>query len=133
MIGSRKTGVVLVCMAAHAIGGCALVRRHEGRATGDMLIAAGFRPTPADTPERQRRLRAMPALTIVSETTNGSTTYHFADPYGCGCLYVGDEWAYAEYERAAREREIAWERFAAHEAADFADAEGRPWGPPDSW
>jgi len=107
MIGSRKTGVVLVCMAAHAIGGCALVRRHEGRATGDMLIAAGFRPTPADTPEQQRRLRAMPALTIVSETTNGSTTYRFADPYGCGCLYVGGQKAYGTYNQRRLAKRVA--------------------------
>jgi hypothetical protein len=131
MIGSRKTGVALACMAAYAIGGCATIRRHEARATGDMLIAAGFSRVPADTPERQRRLRTMPALTIVSETTDGTTTYRYADPYGCGCLYVGDEWAYAEYEGAAQEKEIAYEDSAAREAADFAGVEGRLWGPPD--
>src|SRR5437762_11687859 len=37
----------LVLATAFAVGGCAEMRRHEARDTGDLLVAAGLRSKPA--------------------------------------------------------------------------------------
>jgi len=63
----RKRRLLLVLATAFAVGGCAAMRRHEARDTGDLLVAAGFRSKPADTPEREQRLRALPPLKMVSQ------------------------------------------------------------------
>jgi len=45
------------------------MRRHEARDTGELLVSAGFRALPPDTPERAQQLRAMPPLKIVACTS----------------------------------------------------------------
>jgi uncharacterized protein YceK len=101
---ARRGLLLLVLATAFALGGCAAIRRHEARDTGDLLVAAGFTVKPADTPEQAQELRAMRPLKMVSQPKDGSIIYRFADPYSCQCLYVGDQQAYAEYKRLAEER-----------------------------
>ena len=81
----------LILAAAIAASGCSVMRRHEARDTGDLLIAAGFRPKLTDTPARAEQLSAMPPLKMVSESKEGHVVYRYADPYSCDCLYVGDD------------------------------------------
>src|SRR5262245_36416722 len=119
-----KWRIVLV-FAAIAASGCAAIRRNEARDTGDLLVAAGFRPKPADTPERVAHLQAMPALKMVADSKDGNVVYRYADPYSCECLYVGDEDAYREYKRLAVEKEIADEKL---QAAQAAEAASMDWG-----
>src|SRR4029450_12475924 len=45
---------------AISVGGCAAMRRHDARDTGNLLVAAGFKTKLADSPERAQQLRAMP-------------------------------------------------------------------------
>jgi len=125
----RKRRLLLVLATAFAVGGCAAMRRHEARDTGDLLVAAGFRSKPADTPEREQRLRAMRPLKMVSQSKDGHLVYHYADPYSCDCVYVGDEQAYAEYKRLALKKQIAEERLEAAEAEQSAAMDWGLWGP----
>ena len=125
----RKRRLLLVLATAFAVGGCAAMRRHEARDTGDLLVAAGFRSKLADTPEREQRLRALPPLKMVSQSKDGHLVYRYADPYSCDCLYVGDEQAYAEYKRLALQKQIADERFEAAEAEESAAIDGGLWEP----
>src|SRR5205809_1007030 len=113
----RIAQLLVLLATAFALGGCAAMRRHEARDTGDLLVSAGFTTKPADTPERAQQLHAMPPLKLVSESEDGNVVYRYADPYSCDCLYVGDQQAYAEYKRLALQRQIADERL---EAAGFA-------------
>src|SRR5882672_35761 len=106
----RKARLLLVLATAFAVGGCAAMRRQEARDTGDLLVAAGFSSKPADTPGRERQLRALPPLKMESQSKDGHLVYRYADPYSCDCLYVGDEQAYAEYERLALQKQIAEDR-----------------------
>ena len=108
------------------MGGCAATRRHDARLTGDLLVAAGFKAKPADSPQRAQNLRAMPPLKILSQSKNGHTVYHYADPYSCNCLYVGDEQAYAKYRTLAQQKQRADERL---EAEEDASMEWDLWGP----
>ena len=125
----RKRRLLLVLATAFAVGGCAAMRRHEARDTGDLLVAAGFRSKLADTPEREQRLRALPPLKMVSQSKDGHLVYRYADPYSCDCLYVGDEQAYAEYKRLALKKQVAEERLEAAEAEDSAAIDWSLWGP----
>ena len=125
----RKRRLLLVLATAFAVGGCAEMRRHEARDTGDLLVAAGFRSKPADTPEREQRLRAQPPLKMVSQSKDGHLVYRYADPYSCDCLYVGDEQAYAEYKRLALKKQVAEERLEAAEAEESGAMDWGLWGP----
>ena len=125
----RIARLLVLLATAFALGGCAAMRRHEARDTGDLLVSAGFTTKPADTPERAQQLHAMPPLRLVSESEDGNVVYRYADPYSCDCLYVGDQQAYAEYKRLALQRQIADERLEAAEAEDSAAIDWSLWGP----
>jgi len=119
----------MVFATAFAMVGCAAMRRHEARDTGDLLVSAGFTTKPADTPERAQQLHAMPPLKLVSQSKDGHVVYRYADPYSCDCLYVGDEQAYAEYKRLALKKQVAEERLEAAEAEESAAMDWSLWGP----
>ena len=77
----RIARILVLLATAFALGGCAAMRRHEARDTGDLLVSAGFTTKPADTPERAQQLHAMPPLKLVSESKDGNVVYRYADPY----------------------------------------------------
>ncbi len=126
----RRAHLLMVFATAFAMVGCAAMRRHEARDTGDLLVSAGFTTKPADTPERAQQLHAMPPLKLVSQSKDGHVVYRYADPYSCDCLYVGDQQAYAEYERLALQKQIADERLEAAEAEEGAVMD---WGLRGPW
>jgi len=119
-IAARMLGLVFV--AAVPLVGCATLDRREARSTEQLLAAAGFRAKPADTPERIANIRAMPPRELVLEEKGGTTVYAYADPDGCGCLYVGGPDAYSAYQQLSIQKAIANERAQAAIASDL-------WGP----
>jgi hypothetical protein len=58
----RKGRILLVLATAISAGGCAATRRHEASLTGDLLVAAGFKPK---LPTRRR-------LALLAVTNEGS-------------------------------------------------------------
>src|SRR5438093_1986831 len=100
----RKRRLLLVLATAFAVGGCAAMRRHEARDTGDLLVAAGFRSKLADTPEREQRLRALPPLKMVSQSKDGHLVYRYADPYSCDTILSGGS-ARSRCSRSGRSEE----------------------------
>lgn len=60
----------------------------------DMLAAAGFTLVPANTPQRQAALKALPPHKFVHQVHNNVVMFTYADPTICDCLYVGTEAAY---------------------------------------
>jgi hypothetical protein len=127
MIRIVRTGrLLLICVTAFALtGGCAAMHRDDARNTGELLVAAGFTPRPADTPARAEKLHAMAPLTMVSQRKDGRLVYRYADPYSCDCLYVGDQQAYAQYESLAVKKKIADEHL---EAAEIEEIPATDWG-----
>jgi hypothetical protein len=69
-----------------------------------MLMQAGFRAVPADTPTRVERLNQMSALKLTYFSRNGNASYWFADPYICHCLYAGSQQNYDEFQQLQQER-----------------------------
>src|SRR5438552_1343617 len=118
MLTVRKAELLVVLATAFALGGCAAMRRREARDTGDLLVSAGFTTKPADTPERAQQLHAMPPLKRALQSKDGNVVYRYAVLYSCDCLYVGDQQAYAEYNRLVLEKQIADERLEAAQAEE---------------
>jgi hypothetical protein len=114
--------MVLALIVALPLAGCAAIQRSETRDTEQLLVAAGFRAKPADTPKKLANLRTMPPRKLISQSKDGNLVYSYADPDYCQCLYVGGPTEYSAYQRLAVQREIAQERLDA--AMDWG-----MWGP----
>jgi hypothetical protein len=111
LLAALWVGVVL------ASAGCARQIVEE-----DLLSAAGFRVQPANTPERRRSLRALPAHELVREELNGREVWVYADPLVCNCLYVGTPEDHQRYKLLQVQREIASDQLMT------ARLYSRPWG-----
>ncbi len=110
-----------------AVAGCAAERQNVAGREG-MLAAAGFTVRPADTAARQAELRTLPPHRFVTQAGNGKTVYLYPDPTQCGCLYIGSEPAYQQYQRMAVQAELADEQPAAAPMA-MDRWNWAPWGP----
>jgi hypothetical protein len=105
---SIAAALATICLAV--LSGCTSIRRHEAGGTEQLLAAAGFEMRPADSPERQRDLAAMPPYKIVARDRDQRVTYTYADPDKCRCLYVGGPKEYTAYQHLVVEKQIAQER-----------------------
>jgi hypothetical protein len=66
--------------------------------TDSLFTISGFVPQIADTPAKMKHLRALPPDRLITRTRNGKTTYLYADPNICQCVYVGTPAAYRTYQ-----------------------------------
>src|SRR5262247_1777959 len=99
---NRTWNACIVVAAALALGACTSIRKNEATYATDFLTRAGF-TVMTDQAAMQRRLAAMPPLRLVKQDKDGQSTYAYADPYECKCVYVGDADAYARYHRLISE------------------------------
>ena len=72
-------------MPAAILGTCAVLGACAQMVQGkeDMLAAAGFSIVPANTPQRQTALAAMPPHKFVHQIRGGRMLYAYADPTIC--------------------------------------------------
>lgn len=80
-------------LLAVALAGCSAIQGRTAADSEELLAQAGFQREPLDGP-------GLPARQLVQ----AGTTYRFADPDFCQCLYVGGEKEYAELRRLRAER-----------------------------
>jgi hypothetical protein len=114
MVRSRKSLVFVALFAA--LTGCAQqVQQKE-----DMLAAAGFKLVPANTPQRQASLAALPPHKFTHQVRNNVPVVIYADPTICNCLYVGNPAAYDSYLQSLKAKNIA--------AQQESDAQLADWG-----
>ena len=85
--------LAVVTIIAVALAGCAAIRDQTAADSEEILAQAGFQPAPLDAP-------GLPARQLVQT----GTTYTFADPDFCHCMYVGGATEYAELQRLRTER-----------------------------
>jgi hypothetical protein len=100
--------------------------------TEDNLAAAGFIVKPANTPERAAMLVRLPANKFVQRVSGDDVTYVYADPKACGCLYVGTQEAYGQYQKAMQAKNLLDQQ--ADNAQLYSDNAWNwgawgPWGP----
>jgi hypothetical protein len=115
-------GVLAACQTPQQV-----VVKHE-----DNLAAAGFLIRPADTAERKAMLSRLPPNRFEKREKGGTVHYVYADPLVCGCLYVGSQQAYGQYEQYQQQEHLAnQEQMTADSYSDASwnwDAWG-PWAP----
>lgn len=122
-------GALIALGMLQGLTGCAEVERANARNTGSLLVAAGFRQVPANTPERANELATMTPRRISMVKRGGKTWFLYPDPSYCNCLYMGDGEQYREYQRLAVQEKIADEKLEAAEAIRDASMEQTMWGP----
>lgn len=113
------------------VAGCGGTKAPKPRAVESDLRSAGFRAIVPDTPKKQEAIKRLPARRLTEASRNGKPYYWWADPEGCGCVYVGGEAAYRRYDTLAQARDNV--------ASDTADrkmlrtVEANEESPPDAW
>ena len=123
-----RAGIVVLLLPSGMVDGCAATRKDEARSADDLLVAAGFKARPADTPEKLAQLEGLPALELQVHSKNGKLGYSYADPYSCKCLYVGGPSQYAEYQRLAVKQQISTDKLEAAKAKEVDYLNWGPWG-----
>ena len=102
---------------ALALAGCAALRNQMAADSEEILAQAGFERAPIDTP-------GLPARHLVQV----GTTYKFADPDFCRCMYVGGEREFNELQRLRAER--VYEHEWAMKRLSYGNAHSpHQWGP----
>ena len=120
MLRIRSTLVLVVlCVAVSA---CASQVQNKE----DMLAAAGFTLVPANTPQRQASLSALPPHKFVRQVRNNMVIFTYADPTICDCLYVGNQAAYDRYRQDVFVKHIADEQ---QMTAQINQMDWGAWGP----
>jgi hypothetical protein len=92
--------LLLQCLAI----GCTESSTQRAQRLEPMLMEAGFREVPANTPARAEKLSQMTPLKVSYFARHGKSSYWFADPYVCHCLYVGSEHNYQQLQQLKQER-----------------------------
>jgi hypothetical protein len=109
-------------------------RQNECLGEERMLAAAGFQMKLADTPERMKRVSALPQRKFVKVPyRDGTVRYVWADAEFCKCIYAGTEAAHSRYWKLAMNTAIATDEAQAAMAADFYGDSGGAWGPWGPW
>jgi hypothetical protein len=118
----RVRSTLLFFAACVAVSACTseVVQNKE-----DLLAAAGFRLVPANTPQRQASLRALPPHKFVHQVRNNAVVFTYADPTICDCLYVGNQAAYDRYRQNVFVKNIADEQ---QMTAQMDQMDYGPWG-----
>ena len=117
-----RNGPTLVLAAlCTAVSACSPVQNKE-----DMLAAAGFSLVPANTPQRQASLSALPPHKFVHQVRNNAVVFIYADPTICDCLYVGNQAAYDRYRQDVFAQNIANEQ---EMTAQINQMDWGVWGP----
>ena len=117
-----RNGPTLVLAAVcAALSACSPVQNKE-----DMLAAAGFSLVPANTPQRQASLSALPPHKFVHQVRNNAVVFIYADPTICDCLYVGNQAAYDRYRQDVFAQNIANEQ---EMTAQINQMDWGVWGP----
>lgn len=117
----------LLVAAVVLTSGCAVIERANRASTERVLAAAGFKVLPANTPERQDSLAALPPWTMVRKFKGDVASYVYADPQQ-GVLFLGDERAYAKFQQFAIELRIANENMLAARMNLNASQQWNDWG-----
>lgn len=133
----RVSRAVLPCLVALVaslivLSGCA-TERDRVQSMEQLLGAAGFRPEPADTAQKQLQLATLPPhkLLVQKLQIGGRQVlgYVYADPDVCHCVFVGDARAYQTYEQLAYQKKLADEYQQAAAMAEDASFNWDLWAP----
>ena len=95
-----------------------------------LLMDAGFKVRPADSPRRAAHLQKLPPNRLLVRYRNERPVYLYADPQGCRCLYVGNERDYQNYRRLVNQQNLVGDQYVAGRYDELGtdwDAWGSDW------
>jgi hypothetical protein len=94
----RLTAGLIATGMSVLLGACATPMERANE-KNDLLSAAGFTIVPVTTDAQRLQLNSLPPNRVVQKVKDGKVMFVYADPYACGCLYIGDETAWDNYKR----------------------------------
>lgn len=113
--------LLIVASCATAQTDPAMLQQEKALKTEQMLSAAGFTVSPADTGKKQQILANLPSLHVrYLITKKGNVRYWYADPLYCHCIYKGDQKAYQSYEKIKLQQEAAAAQEQAAQMQEYA-------------
>ncbi len=118
--------ILLLPMLALFLGGCAAIEKANRENTERLLSAAGFRPNPANTPDRMESLASLPPHKVVRKLRGDEFYYVYADPEQ-GIVYIGNQAAYGKYQELLIQQEIANENMSAAQLNMSAAQQWNDW------
>ena len=123
----NKLGATLVILGTLTAAAC---ESPQQKIAGkeDMLVAAGFKLKPIDSPARQAAIRQLTPNRFAREVRDGRVFYVYPDPTVCGCLYVGDQRAYGNYRANVQAKRLADEQAMTASEMQMAGWDWGPWG-----
>jgi len=100
-------------LGAMVLGGllasCATMSAQKAKDTEQLLVAAGFKMTLADTPVKMAHLKTLTQNKIVPHQKDGAAYYIYADATNCQCFYWGQAQAYQKFQQLQAQQNIAAE------------------------
>lgn len=119
-------------LVALALGGCSsTVHSPRAQTVETELTSSGFRMVVPDTQQKQDLVKRLPKRKLTEGMRNGKRYYWFADPDGCGCVYMGGEKAYRRYDQLAQARDNVKSNSA--DVKSLRTVESEEESPPDAW
>ena len=98
---------------------CAAAQNQQTEQVEIQLSNAGFEARDADDSEAGAWLSTLTPLQLGPvKTADGTVRYVYADPEGCGCVYVGDKAAYEIYQARQQTRRESQNADAEEEAEE---------------
>lgn len=126
----RWKGAAVGFLLASGLGACAATPFQVAQRE-DYLAASGFWARPADTPARLRMMNSLPPHQFIERVGADATSYVYADPLVCGCLYVGSQRAYDLYTSNMRAKNKADEHAMLAQMYANPGWNWREWAPTD--
>jgi len=91
------------------LASCAMMSAQKTKDTEQLLAAAGFKMTLADTPAKMAHLKTLTQNKIVPHQKDGAAYYIYADATNCQCFYWGQDQAYQKFQQLQVQQNLAAE------------------------
>ncbi len=125
----RIARFVIIGIMAVALAGCAATGGGKAARMERNLLHVGFQMKLADTPEKMKRLKALPQREIFRYEKEGKIHFVYANAEGCECVYVGSENAYQRFVNLKRDKKLDQKNRVSREMRTVPSVDMQTWGP----
>jgi hypothetical protein len=126
--GMMRSGPILAALGLCIVVVACETPQQRIASKENLLVAAGFKLRPINTPQRQAALKQLPPHKFSRKVNDGRVFYVYPDPTVCGCLYVGDQTAYAAYRNNVFKKNLADEQAMTANEMSMDNWDWGPWG-----
>ncbi len=123
------TSTIIIGIMAIALAGCAGTGEKNPVKMERNLLHVGFQMKLADTPDKMKRLKALPQREIFRYEKEGKIHFVYADAEECECVYVGSESAYQRFVNLKRDKKLDQKSGVARGMRTIPSIDMQTWGP----